>query len=156
MQFLNHYSALVLGALLVGVGLLLVWRRGRKKGELLLLTGATAILASGWLVFRPVANPLATKPGKACLLEVQSPYCLGCLALKPAVDRLEREFGQRLVVRRVDIQSGEGRKLAQQYDIEFTPTFIFFDAVGKEQWRSVGQIDAASLRQSLESTPDQL
>jgi thiol-disulfide isomerase/thioredoxin len=153
MQLLNHYSALILLGLLVGVGLLLVWRRGCKKGELLLLTGATAILASSWAVFRPVENPMATLLGKACLLEVQSPYCLGCLALKPTVDRLERDFSQKLVVRRVDIQGGEGQKLAQQYEIEFTPTFIFFDAAGREQWRSVGQIDAATVHQSLESTP---
>ena len=58
--------------------------------------------------------------------------------------------GLSLVVRRVDIQSVEGHRLANQYGIELTPTFIFFNASGREQWRSVGQLDAARLRTSLQ------
>jgi hypothetical protein len=30
-----------------------------------------------------------------------------------------------------------------------TPTFIFFDTAGKEQWRNVGQLDAARVRTNL-------
>ena len=56
----------------------------------------------------------------------------------------------KLVVRRVDIQSAEGRKLASQYGIGATPTFIFFDEVGREQWRSAGQLDAVRVRASLQ------
>ena len=54
------------------------------------------------------------------------------------------------MVRRVDIQSAEGRKLASQYGIGATPTFIFFDEVGREQWRSAGQLDAVRVRASLQ------
>lgn len=69
--------------------------------------------------------------------------------MKPAVDRLEKELRGKLVVRRVDIQSAEGSKLANEFGIELTPTFIFFDTAGKEQWRNVGQVDAVRLRTSL-------
>jgi thiol-disulfide isomerase/thioredoxin len=82
-------------------------------------------------------------------LEVQSPYCLGCVAIKPGVDRLEKELRGKWVVRRVDIQSAEGRTLAGQYGIEMTPTFIFFDTAGREQWRSAGQLDTVRLRTSM-------
>ena len=113
--------------------------------------GAMVALGTLWWVFRPVARPAATPlPGQSMLLEVQSPYCLGCVAMKPAVDRLEKELRGKLVVRRVDIQSAEGRKLASQYGIEATPTFIFFDEVGREQWRSTGQLDAVRVRTSLQ------
>jgi len=54
-----------------------------------------------------------------------------------------------LVVRRVDIQSATGRRLASQYGIEVTPTFIFFDDAGREQWRSAGQLDAVRVRTSM-------
>jgi thioredoxin-related protein len=37
----------------------------------------------------------------------------------------------------------------KQFGIEFTPTFILFDAAGKEQWRGVGQLDAAQIRARL-------
>jgi hypothetical protein len=70
--------------------------------------------------------------------------------MKSAVDRLENELRGKLMVRRVDIQSAEGHKLANQYGIELTPTFILFNAGGREQWRSVGALDAARLRISLQ------
>ena len=101
----------------------------------------------------PAETPLA---GQSLLLEVQSPYCLGCVAMKPVVDRLENELRGKLVVRRVDIQSVEGRKLASQYGIEMTPTFIFFDKAGREQWRSAGQLDAVRVRTSLQDSAKQV
>lgn len=119
----------------------------------LILGGGIMALGTLWLVFRPVARPAGTPlPGQSMLLEVQSPYCLGCVAMKPAVDRLEKELRGKLVVRRVDIQSAEGRKLASQYGIEATPTFILFDDVGREQWRSTGQLDAVRVRTSLQES----
>jgi thioredoxin-related protein len=69
--------------------------------------------------------------------------------MKPIVDRVEKELGGKLVVRRMDIQSAEGSRFAHQYGIELTPTFIFFDTAGREQWRSVGQLDGARVRASL-------
>ena len=150
MQFFNHYSAPILAALLLAGGLSLVWRRGGKIRHWLILGGALVALGATWLVLRPVSNPAATPlVGQPLLLEVQSPYCLGCVAMKPVVDRLEKELRGKLVVRRVDIQSALGRKLASEYGIELTPTFIFIDAAGKEQWRNVGQLDAVRLRTSL-------
>ncbi len=151
MQFLNHYSAPILVGFLLAGGLCIVLRRGGKTREWLLLGAAVAFSTASWLVLRPVAKPLAASPGKACLLEIQSPYCLACLALKPGVDRLETTLRGNLVVRRVDIQSDEGQRLAKEYNIEFTPTFIFFDEAGREQWRSIGKIDTASVRHSLQS-----
>ena len=68
------------------------------------------------------------------------------VALKPAVDRLENELRGKLVVRRVDIQSAAGRQLVGQFGIEVTPTFIFFDAAGRQQWRNVGGVDAVVVR----------
>ena len=39
--------------------------------------------------------------------------------------------------------------LAPIYDFQYTPTFIFFDAQGKEAWRNVGQLDVNQLKNSL-------
>ena len=151
MPFFNHYSAPILAAVLLAGGLSLVLRRGGKMRHWLVLGGAIVALGALWLVFRPVSRPAATPlAGQPLLLEVQSPYCLGCVAMKTAVDRLEKELRGKLVVRRVDIQSAEGRELASQYGIELTPTFIFFDSSGQEQWRSVGHLDAARVRTSLQ------
>ncbi len=147
MQFLNHYSAVILAALLLGGALSLVLRRGGRMRHWLVLIGVTVVLVAAWWVFRPVERwpePLAGP--LPLLLEIQSPYCLGCVAQRPAVDRLEKEWRGKLVIQRVDIQSAEGRKLAHQYGVELTPTFIFFDKTGQEQWRNSGQLDAARVR----------
>jgi thiol-disulfide isomerase/thioredoxin len=149
MQFFNHYSAPILAALLLAGGLSLVLRRGGKIRHWLIFGGSTVALGAAWWVFRPVASSVTPAAGLPLLLEMQSPYCLGCVAIKPAVDRLQSELRGRLVLRRVDIQSAEGRRLARQYGIDMTPTFIFFDSSGQEQWRSVGRLDAVRVRTSL-------
>ena len=149
MRSFNHYSAPILVALLVGGGFFQVLRHGCKTRDLILLFGATVSITAAWFVLRPVSKTSASFPGKPCLLEIQSPYCLACVAAKPVVDRLEATSIGSLIVRRVDIQSDEGQKLAKEYDIEFTPTFVFLDAAGREQWRSVGRVDTARVRRSI-------
>ena len=150
MQFLNHYSAPIFGALIFVIVSTAACRRGGKMRDWLVLAGAMAAYAAAWLTLRPVAEPALLVAGKPLLLEVQSPYCLGCVAMKPAVDRLETELQDKLIVQRVDIQSVEGRHLMEQYQIEFTPTFILFDRAGKELWRGAGKLDAAAVRSFVE------
>lgn len=144
MQFFNHYSVVIIGALLL---VATVATHGRTRW---IMAGVVGVYAVTCAALWPKAGSKPTN-GLPVLLEVQSPYCLGCVAMKPAVDRLESELRDRLVVRRVDIQSVEGQQLVKQFGIEFTPTFILFDAAGKEQWRSAGQLDAARVRRSAAS-----
>lgn len=75
---------------------------------------------------------------------------MGCQAVKPVVDGIEREHQHQLRVIRVNIQDPKGRQLAKEYDFEYTPTFIFFDQQGQEMWRSVGELDPEKVRESLE------
>jgi thiol-disulfide isomerase/thioredoxin len=149
MQFVNQHSAMIVLALLVVAGTIVVWRRGQKLREWIILDTVVVALVAAWFVLRPVAPPVALTPGRPVLLAVQSPYCLGCVAMKPAVDRLEKEWRGRLVVQRVDIQSDEGKQLTARHGIEYTPTFVFFDAEGREQWRTLGTLDAARVRAAL-------
>ncbi len=65
------------------------------------------------------------------------------------MDGLEAELGTRLQVLRVNIQDPAGRELAPIYGFQYTPTFIFFDARGRELWRSVGEVDPARVRASV-------
>ena len=95
------------------------------------------------------SSDLPPVPGKPFLVEVQSPYCFACVAAKPAVDRLEAELRDKLVIRRVDIRSPEGQQLVREHQVQFTPTFLLFDATGKEQWRGSGSLDAERVRGEL-------
>jgi len=149
MRFFNHYSALIIGALIFVVMVMVVRQRGGELSSWLVLAGTMVVYVGAWLALRPVAKTAMQAPGKPMLLEVQSPYCLGCVAMKPAVDRLENELGNKLIVSRVDIQSDEGQQLVKQFKIEFTPTFILFDASGQELWRGIGKLDADRVRAAL-------
>jgi len=50
----------------------------------------------------------------------------------------------------LNIQEEVGRELAPVYGFSFTPTFIYFDGDGVEQWREVGGLDTQRVRDSLE------
>ena len=65
------------------------------------------------------------------------------------MDGLENELGPQLRIVRVNVQDPVGRELAPVYDFEYTPTYIFFDAGGREVWRSIGEIDPARVRLSV-------
>lgn len=51
---------------------------------------------------------------------------------------------------RLNMQDPIGRELARQYGALVTPTFIYLDAQGVEQWRQVGSIDSQRVRNSLD------
>jgi len=69
--------------------------------------------------------------------------------MKPVVDELENELGDRILFIRLNIQDGVGRELAPVYGFQYTPTFIYFDGAGNELWRQVGGLDTQRLRESV-------
>ena len=65
------------------------------------------------------------------------------------MDGLETELGPKVHIVRVNVQDLVGRQLAPVYDFEYTPTYIFFDAHGRELWRTIGEIDPQRVRASV-------
>jgi thiol-disulfide isomerase/thioredoxin len=86
------------------------------------------------------------------LVEFYSDYCTGCLAARPALDALEQELEDHLAVIRLDVASSAGRELGEQLGLRVTPTFILFDAEGREMWRMLGELDAGAVRNALGQT----
>ena len=62
------------------------------------------------------------------------------------MDGLEKDLSGRLAVVRVDVQSEQGQYIAKKYGILGTPTFILFDATGKESFRSFGSPNVDRIR----------
>lgn len=58
------------------------------------------------------------------------------MAAKPIVDRLKIDWKTGQILR-VDVLSTVGREFANQHGFEGTPTFVLFDAAGREvqRWR---------------------
>lgn len=63
---------------------------------------------------------------------------MACLAAKPVVDGLEREWAEGRITR-LDISSPAGGDTARRYGFEFTPTFILLAGDGSEVRRWVGR-----------------
>lgn len=155
----NQYSAVITAATLMLLVALVLFTTHRPTWR---EYAALGVLAAGlivaWIVLHPRQTPLMDDAkmvqemignGKPVLLEFQSPYCIGCTRLKPIVDELEAEYGQRVLFIRLNIQESVGRELAPLYGFEFTPTFIFFDAQGNELWRSVGELDVERFQDTV-------
>jgi thioredoxin-related protein len=68
---------------------------------------------------------------------------------KPIVDGVEKEFGNAITVIHVNVLEPAGKILGQKFDFRYTPTFIFFNADGEEQWRVVGMLNPNDVRTSL-------
>ena len=56
------------------------------------------------------------------------------------MDGIEKELSGKVVVVRLNFHSSVGKEIADNYRVEFVPTFIYFDKEGKEGWRRGGEI----------------
>ncbi len=157
-SLINQYSFVLVALLFTVVtGLILLTKSPKWNDYLAFVVVAFGFIAA-WVILHPVQTPLMNDAkkvsamigaGKPVLLEFQSPYCIACAAAKPTVDSLERELGDRVIFIRLNIQESVGMELAPVYKFAFTPTFIFFDAQGKELWRQIGSFDPQAVRDSL-------
>lgn len=85
------------------------------------------------------------------IVQFFSRYCVGCLAVKPVVDQLEAEAGDRIQIIRLDLDEEPGKTLAEEYDIVFTPSFVYFDANGNKLRDSSFILDRARILYELEN-----
>lgn len=159
-KIVNHKSYLLLSVLLVGGVSYLLVRNGFQMTDLVLLVTLMAVDFGVWQLLHTrqlaeldsvqVYDSLLQADARPTVVEFFSTTCAGCIALKPVVDRLEAEVGDRLQVIRLNIEEEPGRTLVREYGVLFTPTFIYFDAAGKKVRESVGFLDRARILYDLE------
>lgn len=142
MRAFNHYSFLWTAA----ITLVLILTLTRGKGRLAATVLAVVVFLAIFLVLRPgeparaAGDPslAAIGTGRPVLLELFSPYCLACLAAKPAVAGLERDYRGRMTVLRVDMHSSPGATAMSKYGLDTTPSFVLFDGSGRQRLRKIG------------------
>jgi thiol-disulfide isomerase/thioredoxin len=156
------FAVVALGlAIIAGVILL---AKNPKWNDYLAFGAILTALVVAWVIIHPrqtllmdnaksVQNMIGS--GTPVLLEFQSPFCITCTQIKPVVDKLEAELNSQVSIGvpihiiRINIRETVGMELAPEYDLIFTPTFIFFDAQGNEIWRQIGEFDPQKVRDSL-------
>ncbi|MGQ9456782.1 MAG: thioredoxin family protein [Anaerolineae bacterium] len=69
--------------------------------------------------------------------------------VKPIVDGLERDLGDRVVVIRLDGGSSLGREWAWRARVRAVPTFVLYRPGGEEAYRQVGWLDRERVEEVL-------
>ena len=159
MNYFNHHSFTVSALIVYVVITILLLRDGIQFLDLVALATTASVFVLSWILLRPGPSTLTTledfekvlHSGEPTLIEFQSEYWLACIAIRPVVNRLETTLKGRLRVIRLNIHDPLGKNVGDLYDLNFTPTFIFFDAYGVAQWRSVGSLNQDRLRASVTS-----
>ena len=93
------------------------------------------------------AVQVALRRGKPAVVEFGGIACAGCREMKPILEALAREHGERVTV--LDIDVLKAREYIARYQIRLLPTQVFFDARGRETGRNMGPISAADILAQL-------
>ncbi len=60
---------------------------------------------------------------------------MACLAARPIVDGLEKEWEQQVQIIHLEFRSALGREMGRQFQIEHIPAFLILDGDGQQRWR---------------------
>ncbi|MEM2896250.1 MAG: thioredoxin [Candidatus Bathyarchaeia archaeon] len=83
---------------------------------------------------------------KPVLIDFWAEWCAPCLIMKPILDELAEDYGERVIFGRVNVD--ENQNLAIKYGINAIPTFILF-LNGKPVERLVGAVGKKPLEKII-------
>jgi thioredoxin 1 len=105
-------------------------------GSAMQASGGGSGFARGW------------QPGKPALLYFRSDACVPCVAQARFVQQLQTEFGDRIVVEKVDADTDQA--VAERYGVFTLPTTLIVDPSGRVRHANYGLTDARRLASQME------
>lgn len=93
--------------------------------------------------------------GQPVLVEFSSSTCPSCIAMKPIIGVLERQFRGKVAIRRYsfdnvsEAEQYEAQNLAGQFGVRLTPTYLVAGSDGKITARFLGPTSYLALEQAL-------
>ena len=87
----------------------------------------------------------ALNVGKPVVVEFGANACAACREMKPILEALRREQGERISIIDVDLFAQKHMGYLQRYRIQLMPTQVFFDSKGRETSRHMGKISAGEI-----------
>lgn len=102
---------------------------------------------AGWAQALP--KEFSKAAAKVTVLEFSAPWCLSCKKLKPEVDKLQKEMGNKLVVHHLNVEKPETERYINLYKIDTAPSFIVYNGQGKLVQRVDKEITPEELRQLI-------
>lgn len=90
----------------------------------------------------------AANSGKLLMVDFWAEWCGPCRMLGPVVEALDKQFGEKAVIGKVNVD--EEPELAQRFGVMSIPTVVFLKD-GKEIARKVGVMPAGAFSEILEA-----
>ncbi len=123
--------------------------------RLLIATALIVVGAGGFLVFRldhlrrasRITRPAGRPAGKPTLLYFRNDACAPCVAQARYVQQLQAQFGDALVVEKVDADMDEA--VAARYGVFTLPTTLIVDRSGQVRHANYGLTDARRLARQV-------
>jgi thioredoxin 1 len=112
--------------------------------------GVSAAAPAGQPVAADDAVQRALHAGKPTVAEFGANACAQCREMKPVLEALRREHGERIAVVNVDLIAQREHNYIGRYGIQLMPTQIFFDAQGREIGRNLGKLSGAEILARLQ------
>jgi len=81
---------------------------------------------------------LKTYPDVLVVVDCFAKWCGPCKKISPLVERLEEEYGNRIIVRKLDVD--DNPEFVEKMDISAMPTFVFL-----KQKQEVGRVIGANM-----------
>ena len=86
----------------------------------------------------------AMKSGKAILVDFWAPWCSYCRRINPAYDKVAQQYGEELMVAKVNID--DEALLAHQESIEVIPTLVLY-----KDGKALGSIVAPESKAAIDA-----
>ena len=84
---------------------------------------------------------------KPIVVDFWGPQCAPCLALEPKMEALEKEYGNRIKITKVEAH--KNRRLCLSLKVLSLPTFLFYKD-GGEVGRLTGDVTIESVKDAIE------
>lgn len=85
--------------------------------------------------------------GKPTIIDFSAVWCGPCKMMKPIFEQLASEYGDKINFVSIDID--ENPDIANKYQIQSIPTFVFLDEDGREANRINGAVPESELRAEI-------